>query len=171
MPNVFTVRISKVLQCVPGLRRQARSQQAGQEGRQTRTGCSVKILPSLLNGWVEFLTATSVPARWKILTSARSVHFKAFVLQTVAMLKPQAHRCFHSMQVSFSGFYSCVQTDNIWDMFTQDILTAPWYISTSFSPKYGICLKGLTEMSTGPIYVWRGCALRIIKWRHVEKIQ
>ena len=28
--------------------------------------------------------------------------------------------------------------------------TAPWYISTSLSVKYGICLKGLTEMSTGP---------------------
>lgn len=33
------------------------------------------------------------------------------------------------------------------------ILTAPWYISTSLSPKYGICLKGLTDMSTGPMYV------------------
>lgn len=30
-------------------------------------------------------------------------------------------------------------------------LTAPWYSSTSRSVKYGICLKGLTEMSTGPM--------------------
>lgn len=34
------------------------------------------------------------------------------------------------------------------------ILTAPWYISTSFSPKYGICLKGLTDTSTGPMHVY-----------------
>lgn len=30
-------------------------------------------------------------------------------------------------------------------------LTAPWYSSISRSVKYGICLKGLTEMSTGPM--------------------
>ena len=43
------------------------------------------------------------------------------------------------------------------------VLTAPWYISISLSPKYGICLKGLTEMSTGPMYVWWDYVLKIIK--------
>ena len=40
------------------------------------------------------------------------------------------------------------------------LLTAPWYISISFSPKYGICLKGLTEINTDPIYVWIYIQLR-----------
>lgn len=37
--------------------------------------------------------------------------------------------------------------------FQTALLTAPWYISISFSPKYGICLKGFTEIKTEPIYV------------------
>ena len=32
-------------------------------------------------------------------------------------------------------------------------LTAPWYSSISFSVKYGIDLNGLTDTSTGPMYV------------------
>lgn len=34
------------------------------------------------------------------------------------------------------------------------LLTAPWYCSISFSVKYGICLNGLTDMRTGPMYVF-----------------
>ena len=33
------------------------------------------------------------------------------------------------------------------------ILTEPWYMSISLLVKYGICLKGLTEIRTGPMYV------------------
>lgn len=34
-------------------------------------------------------------------------------------------------------------------------LTAHWYISTSLSVKYDICLNGFSEMRTGPMYVWK----------------
>lgn len=34
------------------------------------------------------------------------------------------------------------------------VLTAPWYSSISRSVKYGSCLKGFTDISTGPMYVW-----------------
>lgn len=43
------------------------------------------------------------------------------------------------------------------------LLTAPWYISISFSPKYGICLKGFTEINTDPIYVCVQKQLRFIE--------
>lgn len=103
-----SVRILEVFQCVPGLRRQARSQQAGQERRQTRTGCSVKVLPSLLNGWVKFLTATSAPVCWKLHTATNPVHFKAFVLQTVCLLKPRRHISTFTVWREFYGL-------NLWD--------------------------------------------------------
>lgn len=109
--SVFTVRkdFKSLSVCVSGLRRQAHSQQTGQEGRQTGRGCSVKTLPSLLNGWVKFMTPTSLPSCCKVLTSTNPAHFKDFVLHTVAILNLQAHQYFHHMWVSFFQYNSFIE--------------------------------------------------------------
>lgn len=112
---------------------------------------AVKTLPNLLHGRVRFLTASSAPAHWKVLTSASPLQLQSFV--------------FCSLRVSFHhSFVEQKHKKKPWK------LTAPWYISTSLSPKYGICLKGLTEMSTGPMYVWRVWILKNIMWRKAHHL-
>lgn len=163
-----SVRILKVFQCVPGLRRQAHSQQAGQEGRQTPRGSSVKILPSLLNGWVKFMTATSLPSCWKVLTSTNPAHFKDFDLHTVAILNLQAYQCFHYMWVSFSPvwiFHKAEAISNAFISHTASYLLRPDTSRLLFPQSMASAWKGWRRWAQDRYMSDEVLILKIIKWR------
>lgn len=123
----------------------------------------MNTLPNLLHGRARFLTASSAPAHWKVLTSASPLQLRSFVFHH-HHLKHASSQHLRRLRVSFHHCFVEQKHKKA------PKLTAPWYISTSLSPKYGICLKGLTEMSTGPMYVWWVLILKNIMWRKAPPI-
>ena len=100
-------------------------------------------------------------------------NWTAFCPSDSCGLKPPGTLVLLKIELVFSGVnsdsWSCLKS--VYGFLSNCIiLTAPWYISTSLSPKYGICLKGLMEMSTGPIYVWRGYILKNIQVKQIAPI-
>lgn len=60
---------------------------------------AVKTLPNLLHARVGFLTASSAPAHWKVLTSASTLHLQSFVFRH-RHLKHASSRRFCSLGAS-----------------------------------------------------------------------
>lgn len=133
----------------------------------TASHCSSRLCcedPAKPSPWSShFLTVSSAPAHWKVLTSASPLLLKSFVFHHHHLKHASSqHLC--SLRVSFHHSFMEQKHKKA------QKLTAPWYISTSLSPKYGICLKGLTEMSTGPMYVWWVLILKNILWRKALRL-